>query len=140
MPHTYKFADAEQTTVVRDDGATFPWQKGAEPGAVGAQLGGFVGEDYRTEGCPMPAAFGARAVADKGKLKLKLKLRKSAGKTKAGKKWVRKQAKKGKRVAVVAPATKAAKPVDADMHPPKERKPPRRPRHKAKVKKGRKHK
>lgn len=111
MPHTYKFADAENRTVVRDDGATFPWPVGdtTTPGAVGAALGGFVGEDYRTEGCPMPDAFGAKVMDKTWALKL------TTGKPK--------RRRKGK-TAKSARAGKFAKPVDADMHPSSDRKPP----------------
>jgi hypothetical protein len=125
MPHTYKFADAACTTVVRDDGATFPWPPGdaTTPGAVGAALGGFVGEDYRTEGCPQPAPFGAKdkagpvGVAD---VSPKFKLRgPSKGKKRKG---------------------KYAKPVDADMHPPPlKHKPASKPKKAKKAKKPTKH-
>jgi hypothetical protein len=113
----------------------------------------------------MPAPFGAKDADKTTKGKRKLKLRKGAGKARAGAKWARGKAKKGSRVALLDVDNdvadlkphkrrkgKYAKPVDADMHPPplKEGKPPRRPRHKPKkpewkslkpkVKKGRKHK
>jgi hypothetical protein len=136
MPHTYKFADADKTTVVRDDGVTFPWPVGdtTTPGAVGANLGGRAGEEYRIDGCPMPAPFGAKdKAADKAKPKLKLRARKGAGKTKAGK-------KKAGEAAYVKDLKVEGGPAEEGT---KERKPGRKPKAakaKPKVKNGRKRK
>jgi hypothetical protein len=55
--HSYRFFNVERTVVVRDDGATFPWDDRNTPGWNGNELHGFVGEDYRLDGCPPPGPY-----------------------------------------------------------------------------------
>jgi hypothetical protein len=49
MPHSYKFANAEHTVVVRDDGVTLRWPAGMSVANID---GGRIAEEYRLDDGP----------------------------------------------------------------------------------------
>ena len=52
----YVFANADHTIVQRlEDGATFEWLRHTHP----SNLHGYIAEQWRNEGCPVPALYTA---------------------------------------------------------------------------------
>jgi hypothetical protein len=54
MPHSYKFANPEHTTVQRDDGASFVWPEGVNIGNVHSH--GRIAEQFRLDDGPHKTA------------------------------------------------------------------------------------